>query len=61
MKFWYKSKTVWIGILEITIAILGAVATFIEVGNYTEPACILFASGVLMILLRYMTDTGIML
>ena len=59
MKRWYSSKTVWVGILQIAIAILGSVATFIEAGNYTESACILFVSGVLMILLRYMTDTGI--
>ena len=59
MKKWYASRTVWIGILEILIAVLGSVATFLEVGDFTIPACILFVSGVLMVILRYVTDTGI--
>ena len=59
MKMWFASKTIWIGILQILISVLGAVATFLEAGDFTTPSCILFITGVLMILLRYITNEGI--
>jgi len=61
MKDWYKSKTIWIGILEILSAIGLAVADFLQVGDFTAPAIVLLFTGVLMIGLRFLTDTKVVL
>ena len=61
MKDWWKSKTIWIGILEILSAVGLAVADFLQVGDFTAPAIVLFFTGVLMIVLRFLTDTKVVL
>lgn len=55
MKLWYQSKTFWIGAIEIAIGVLGLVATFLEAGNYTPEAFVLLTTGVLTVILRFMT------
>ena len=58
-KRWYESKTVWVGILQIIIAVCLAVADFVTVGDFTAPAFIFLAVGILTIVLRFLTDTPI--
>ena len=58
-KRWYLSKTIWVGIIEIVIAILGLFATFYGAGDFTLPAWVLFGAGVLKIILRYLTNSAI--
>ena len=58
-KPWYESKTIWIGIIEIAVAVGLAVADFLQVGDFTAPAFVLLATGLLMIVLRFLTDTQI--
>ena len=60
-KPWYESKTVWAGILEILIAVCLLVADFLTVKNFTAPAFVLLGVGVLTIVLRFVTDTPIVL
>ncbi len=55
VKEWYKSRTVWAGILEILIGVLGLVATFVGYGVYTPEAIILLVIGALTIVLRKIT------
>ena len=60
-KLWYESKTVWAGILEILIAVCLLVADFLTVENFTLPAFALLAAGIFTIVLRFVTDTPIVL
>ena len=60
-KRWYESKTVWTGILEILIAVGLLVATFLTEGNFSAPAFVLLAVGILTIVQRIFTDTPIVL
>ena len=60
-KRWFESKTVWVGILEILIAVGLVVADFLTVENFTAPAFVLLAVGILTIVLRFVTDTPIVL
>jgi hypothetical protein len=54
-KAWYASKTVWLGILEILIGILDAVATFLATGDLSSTALVTLTSGILTIVLRKLT------
>jgi len=56
---WYKDKTVIIGILEILAAVGLLVADFLQVGDFTAPAFVLLATGIIMIVLRFYTNTPI--
>jgi hypothetical protein len=56
-KIWYKSKTLWVGVVEILIGVLGLVATFLGAGVFTPEAYVLLVVGALTILLRKLTDT----
>lgn len=56
-KPWFKSKTVWAGIIEMLIGSLGIIATFLEAGDFTLPSIVLLIVGILKIVLRYVTDT----
>jgi len=60
VKSWLSSKTVWIGIVEILIGVLGLVATFLGVGIYTPEAFVLLGVGILTIVLRFMTTEAVM-
>ena len=59
-KLWYESKTMWTGIIEILIGILGLVATFLRIGIYTPEVYVLLVVGILTVLLRKFTDTPIL-
>ena len=59
MKQWYESKTIWVGIMEIGIALGGLVATFLDAGDYTYPALVLLFVGILKVLLRFVTEQPI--
>jgi hypothetical protein len=58
-KLWYQSKTIWAGIIEILIGVLGLLATFLNVGAYSPEAWVLLVVGVLTIILRKMTEAPI--
>ena len=59
MKFWYQSRTIWIGILEFAIGAGLLLADFMAVGDFTVPAIILLVVGVLKVAMRLLTDTEI--
>lgn len=46
------------GILEIVIAALGLIATFLEAGNFTAPAIVLLVMGILQVVLNWLTKQG---
>jgi hypothetical protein len=58
-KNWYQSKTIWVGILQVAIGVLGLVATFLQAGDYTAPAIVLLVVGVLTIVMRKLTEEPI--
>jgi len=55
-KKWYLSKTLWVGVLEILLAVLGLLATFLETGDFSASSYVLLVSGVITILLRIVTS-----
>jgi len=60
VKKWYESKLVWLGVLQTLIGILGLVADFLDVGNFTAAGIVVLFSGVLTIVLRvWFTDLPI--
>ena len=59
MKKFYQSKTFWVGALEVLSGILLLVANFLTAGDYATPAIVLLVNGVVMIVLRKLTNTGI--
>jgi hypothetical protein len=59
MKPWYQSKTIWAGIVEILIGVLGLLANFLAVSQFTPASITLLFVGVLTIVLRKLTDTAI--
>ena len=58
-KLWYQSKTMWVGLLEVLIGVLGLVAPFLGGKIYTPEAFVLLGVGVLTIVLRQLTDKPI--
>ena len=54
-KAWWKSRTVWLGLLELAVGLLDVAA---ESGLTDDSAdgALLAAAGVLTILFRYLTD-----
>lgn len=61
MKLWFQSKTVWIGIIEIAIGVLGLVADFLGKGDYSPSGYVLLATGVLTVVLRFLTEEPVSL
>jgi hypothetical protein len=59
VKKFYLSWTFWAGILEILVAVLGAVATWMKQGDFTTPSIILLVTGILTIILRFKTTEPI--
>ena len=53
-RFWL-SKTFWAGVIEILIGVLGIVANFLQVGDFTAPAIVALVAGALTIVLRFVT------
>ena len=58
-KPWYQSKTIWVGIIQVLCAIGLLVADFLQVGDFTAPAFVLLAVGILTIVLRFLTEQPI--
>jgi hypothetical protein len=54
------SKTMVVSILEIAIAILGLVATFLKAGDFTVASIVLLIAGILGIILRQLTELPMM-
>jgi hypothetical protein len=54
-KDWYKSKTIWVSILELLTGAGGLLATFLEAGDYTEASIVLLVTGILGLVLRKLT------
>jgi hypothetical protein len=59
-KAWYASKTIWVGVIEVVIGVLGLVAPFLGGKVYTPEAFVLLGVGVLTILLRKLTEVPIL-
>jgi hypothetical protein len=53
------SKTVVVGLLQILSALVIAVAEFVKVGDFSTYAILLFANGVIMLVLRNYTSTAL--
>jgi len=58
-KVWWKSKTIWLGIIEVLLGVLGAVATFLQLGVYTPEAYVILTIGIVTIILRKVTEVPI--
>lgn len=54
-KSWWTSRTVWLGLLEITVGLLD-VAAESRFTNESIDGALLAAAGILTILCRYLTD-----
>ena len=54
-KKWYKSWTVWVGILQIVAAALLLLADFLGKAVFTPEAWVLLAAGIIQIILRMKT------
>lgn len=61
MKAWYKSKTFWLGALQLLAAVSLFVHQFItDHQTITDPEKIaLFTNGLIMVVLRWVTDKPI--
>ena len=55
MKYWYESKTLWVGILEI----VGAAGALLVDENLADVAFVTFICGALTVAMRLVTDKGI--
>ena len=58
-KLWYESKTLWVGVLQIAIAVGMALAEFLNSGVYSPEAIVLFVVGIMTIVMRYLTEEPI--
>jgi len=55
-KNWWESKTIWIGILQIACSIGFSLADFLNAGDFTGAAIALFITGIVSIVLRFLTN-----
>ena len=60
MKNWWESKLVWLGVIQALIGILGLVAQFLELGDFTAGAVVALVAGILTVVFRiWYTDAEI--
>jgi hypothetical protein len=61
MKKWWKSKSVWIGVLQIISSISLIVVEFLEEGSVKVDThqTLLMVNGIAMLILRWVTDKPI--
>ena len=60
MKNWYKSKVVWLGILQLIAAITLFVGNKLDgTPSWNPSEIILLVNGVVMVILRWLTDQPI--
>jgi len=48
-----------LGIIEVLLGVLGAVATFLQLGVYTPEAYVILTIGIVTIILRKVTEVPI--
>lgn len=59
-KPWYRSKLVWLGVIQTLIGCLALLADFLGAGSYTPQAVTILVMGALTVALRvWFTDTAI--
>lgn len=58
MKKWYKSKTVWLGVITTLIGVLGLVSDLLGKATITPQDVVLLFSGVLGVILRVWFTTA---
>lgn len=61
MKKWWKSKSVWIGVLQIISSISLIIVEFLEEGSVKVDThqTLLMVNGIAMLILRWVTDKPI--
>ena len=58
-KPFYKSKLFWLGALQIFVGAAALVGPFLEAAVFTPAGFVALASGVVTIVLRFLTDQPI--
>jgi len=58
-KKWYQSYTIWAGILECVIGVLGLVDIYFKTGDYSPSGITFLLTGIVTIALRYITKLPI--
>lgn len=58
-KQWWKSKTVWLGILTVLIGILEVLYAWLIAGDFSTSGVVLFISGAMGVVLRFLTTQPI--
>lgn len=56
-KMWYQSKTMWLAIVQLIIAILGIIEGFLQAPELTLPAVLLAGKSLIDIWTRFKTTT----
>jgi hypothetical protein len=46
----------WIGVIQVLIGVLGLLAPFLQAGDFTAPAIVVFVSGVLQLVVAYLSS-----
>ena len=63
MKKWYRSKTIWANVIVVVTALAGAIHQFLPdlIGEFDPQvyAGLLFVTGAINLLLRSITNSGI--
>jgi hypothetical protein len=54
-KQWWKSKTVWLGILTVVAGLLDVLYSWIVAGDFSSSGIVLLVSGAVGVLLRFLT------
>jgi hypothetical protein len=57
MKKWYESRTIWVNVLTLLALILGAIAQWPELQQYSPQ--VLGALSIINIVLRFATTVGV--
>jgi len=58
-KQWFKSRTVWVGIVEFLIGVATVLAAWLQAGDFSVAGVGLLVIGVLTVVLRWLTDKPI--
>lgn len=62
MKSWWKSKTIWVGVLQVISSVALSLSSFLSEGGTLDVdsnQTILALNGIAMIVLRWLTDKPI--
>lgn len=58
-KQWWKSKTVWLGILTVALGILDVLYAWLVAGDFSTSGVVLLVSGAMGVILRFLTTQPI--